>query len=67
MLCAIAPGSFQFEETVNTLKYANRAKEIKVMAEENKRVVELHIAEYKNIIEDLRKEIGDLNKMGTKA
>lgn len=64
MLCAIAPGSVMFEETLNTLKYANRAKEIKVHVEENKKVVELHIAEYKGIIDDLRKEIEDLNKIG---
>jgi hypothetical protein len=64
MLCAIAPGSAMFEETLNTLKYANRAKEIKVEVEENKKVVELHIAEYKGIIEDLRKEIDDLNRIG---
>ena len=62
MLCAIAPGNAMFEETVNTLKYANRAKEIKVTVEENKKVVELHIAEYKGIINDLRKEIDDLSR-----
>lgn len=63
MLCAIAPGSTMFEETLNTLKYANRAKEIKVQVEENKKVVELHVAEYKNIIDDLRKELDDLNRI----
>ena len=52
-----------FEETLNTLKYANRAKEIKVQVEENKKVVELHVAEYKNIIDDLRKELDELNKI----
>lgn len=63
MLCAIAPGSLAFEETLNTLKYANRAKEIKVSMEENKKIVNMHVADYKGIIEDLRKEIEDLNKM----
>ena len=62
MLCAIAPGSVMFEETLNTLKYSNRAKEIKVQAEENKKVVELHIAEFKGIFEDLWREIEELNK-----
>lgn len=62
MLCNIAPGSLMFEETLNTLKYANRAKEIKINVQENKQVVELHIAEYKGIIEELRKEIDDLSK-----
>jgi len=40
----------QFEETANTLKYASRAKNIKVKALANKKMVALHITEYKNII-----------------
>ena len=28
MLCAISPAADQFEETLNTLKYANRAKQM---------------------------------------
>ena len=63
MLCAIAPGSVMFEETLNTLKYSNRAKEIKVQAEENKKVVELHIAEFKGIFEDLWRERTELFDM----
>lgn len=65
MLCNASPASNQFEETLNTLKYANRAKEIKVQAEESKKVVELHVAEYKHIIEELRGEISSLQKLGT--
>ena len=49
-----------FEETINTLKYANRAKNIKCKVVENKKLVEVHIAEYKNIIGDLRSEIDSL-------
>ena len=29
MICAIRPGAKYFDETVNTLKYADRAKQIK--------------------------------------
>lgn len=54
MLVTIAPASNQFEESLNTLKYANRAKNITTKPIENKKLVEFHIAEYKNIISDLR-------------
>lgn len=64
MIVTVSPSSLQFEETVNTLKYANRAKNIKTKPIENKKLVELHIAEYKNIISDLRGEIDHLkNKL----
>lgn len=55
MIVAISPASAQFEETVNTLKYANRAKNIKTKAITNKKLVALHISEYKNIINDLHR------------
>jgi kinesin family protein 18/19 len=60
MMCAVAPASQGFEETINTLKYANRAKEIKIQAGQNKRLVSMHVSEYKNIIDDLRREIESL-------
>ena len=64
MIVTISPASAQFEETVNTLKYANRAKNIKTTPIENKKLVELHIAEYKSIISDLRVEVDHLrNKL----
>ena len=60
MIAAISPASSQIEETINTLKYANRAKNIKTKAMSNKKMVSVHIAEYKNIINDLRQEIEEL-------
>lgn len=45
MICNTSPASSQFEETLNTLKYANRAKEIKIVATQNKRLVSLHVSE----------------------
>ena len=57
MISCVSPGSSQFEETLNTLKYANRAKNIKTKVMANKRLVSMHIDEYKNIINDLRSEI----------
>ena len=60
MIVTISPSSNQFEETLNTLKYANRAKNIITKPIENKKLVQFHIAEYKNIITDLKTEIKDL-------
>lgn len=57
MIATVSPASFQNEETINTLKYANRAKNIKIKVEANKKMVALHISAYKNIISDLRDEI----------
>jgi len=60
MIANVSPASSQFEETINTLKYANRAKNIKTKVQANKKLVSIHIAEYKNIINDLRQEIDQL-------
>ncbi|OMJ79119.1 hypothetical protein SteCoe_20907 [Stentor coeruleus] len=60
MISNISPAASQFEESVNTLKYASRAKNIKYKVSANKKLVALHIAEYKNIISDLRNEIESL-------
>eukprot|EP00360_Condylostoma_magnum_P000051 CAMPEP_0168314858 /NCGR_PEP_ID=MMETSP0210-20121227/9607_1 /TAXON_ID=40633 /ORGANISM="Condylostoma magnum, Strain COL2" /LENGTH=187 /DNA_ID=CAMNT_0008285327 /DNA_START=686 /DNA_END=1249 /DNA_ORIENTATION=- len=60
MISNIAPSSSQFEESTNTLKYASRAKNIKVQVRPNKKLVNIHIAEYKSIITDLRSEISTL-------
>ena len=60
MIATISPASSQYEETINTLKYANRAKNIKMRVEPNKKLVSQHISAYKNIIADLRDEIDKL-------
>ena len=60
MIVTISPSEAQFEDTLNTLKYANRAKNIRTKAVENKALVQLHIAEYKSIIEELRGEVDHL-------
>jgi kinesin family protein 18/19 len=60
MIVTISPSSNQYEETINTLKYANRAKNIKTKPIPNKKLVELHIEEYKGVIEELRQEVENL-------
>ena len=49
-----------YEDTYNTLKYADRAKSIRVRAERNEVNVNHHVSQYINIIEALRQEISEL-------
>jgi len=60
MIACISPSSSCYEETVNTLKYASRAKNIKRELHQNVKEVELHVSEYKEIIETLKNEIESL-------
>lgn len=56
----VSGASSSFEETLNTLKYANRAKNIKTNATRNSLDVNHHISEYVNLIGSLRTEIARL-------
>ncbi len=60
MLVNISPASGSFEETLNTLKYANRARNIETKPIKNIKLVKFHIAEYKTLITELRTEIDTL-------
>ena len=50
MIANIAPSSSNYEDTHNTLKYANRAKNIKTNVQRNVLNVEYHISQYTDII-----------------
>jgi len=65
MIVTISPACSQNEETINTLKYANRAKNIKMKVQPNKKMVYQHISAYKTIIADLRDEIETLKEQLT--
>ncbi|KAJ3118361.1 kinesin-like protein Klp5 [Phlyctochytrium bullatum] len=62
MIANISPALIHYEETHNTLKYANRAKNIKTKAFRNSLSVDNHISQYPKIIEELRSEIGVLKQ-----
>ena len=51
-----------FEDTYNTLKYANRAKKIKVNLKKNVMSVNFHVGQYAKIVEDLKSEINILKR-----
>lgn len=57
MIANISAASVSFEETLNTLKYANRAKNIKTNVQRNVLEVNHHISEYVRLIQNLRSEV----------
>ena len=69
MIANISPSINTFDDTYNTLKYANRAKNIKTFVQRNVLNAQYHISNYVNIINNLKAEINDLkmrlnDKMG---
>ncbi|KAI8896766.1 P-loop containing nucleoside triphosphate hydrolase protein [Globomyces pollinis-pini] len=57
MIANVSPAIQHSEETHNTLKYANRAKDIKTKLTQNTIDVGTHVAQYPKLIEALRAEI----------
>ena len=67
MIANISPSSICFDDTYNTLNYANRAKKIKSNVKRNVLSAQYHINDYNNIIKSLQNRIFDLeNKIGNK-
>ncbi|XP_015740956.1 kinesin-like protein KIF18B [Coturnix japonica] len=60
MIAAVSPSSLAYEDTYNTLKYANRAKEIKLLLKSNVLSLDCHISKYATICEQLKTEVADL-------
>ncbi|KAG8433970.1 hypothetical protein GDO86_012361 [Hymenochirus boettgeri] len=60
MIAAISPSSLSYDDTYNTLKYANRAKEIKLSMKSNVINLDCHISKYAAICEALKAEVEDL-------
>ena len=62
MIACISPSYLHYDETINTLKYANRARNIKRNITKNVKEVELHVSQYREIIDSLRSEIDSLRR-----
>jgi len=60
MIANISPGNESYEDTHNTLKYANRAKNIKTAVKKNIHNVEYHVSKYIQIINQLKGEVTNL-------
>ena len=57
MIACVSPSSNNMEESLNCLRYANRAKNIKMRVQANKKMVYLHVSAYKSIISDLKEGV----------
>ena len=60
MIANISPSSATYEDTHNTLLYANRAKAIKNKLERNVLNVSYHVGKYTQIITQLKQELADV-------
>ena len=56
MIANISPYSKSYDDTKNTLEYANRAKNIKTTVNKNVINVSYHVAKFGDIIEKLKQE-----------
>ncbi|XP_008052975.1 kinesin-like protein KIF18A [Carlito syrichta] len=57
MIAAVSPSSMFYDDTYNTLKYANRAKDIKYSLKSNVINIDNHITEYVKICNEQKAEI----------
>jgi len=62
MIATLSPCASSYEENINTLKYASRATNIRNKVTRNIVQVSHHIAEYTEIIQDLREEVALLKQ-----
>jgi kinesin family protein 18/19 len=62
MIAHISPASIHFEESRNTLTYADRAKYIRTKLRRNVIDVSYHISQYQQIIQELAQEISTLKE-----
>jgi kinesin family protein 3/17 len=59
MIANVGPADYNYDETVNSLRYATRAKSIKNHAIINEDPKDALLRQYQKEIEELRKQLGD--------
>lgn len=52
-----SPSGLSYEDTYNTLKYADRAMNITCKVVRNEMSVDMHVSRYAKIVEELRAEV----------
>ncbi|KAM1196415.1 hypothetical protein ACFX13_023356 [Malus domestica] len=62
MVATVSPLDSQYHHTVNTLKYADRAKEIKTHIQKNIDTIDTHVSDYQQMIDSLQIEVCQLRK-----
>lgn len=60
MIVCVSPSSAHYDETYNTLKYANQAKNIRTKVSRNMLNVDRHVAQYVQAIHELKEEVAQL-------
>ncbi|KAG1650769.1 Kinesin-like protein KIF18A [Nymphon striatum] len=64
MIAAVSPSTLTYEDTYNTLRYADRAKNIKANLRKNVVSVDMHVTKYAKMIDELKRENSELkNKL----
>lgn len=67
MIVCVSPSSQHYDETLNTLKYADRAKKIKTKIIRNEHNLDRHVGSYLKMITEQKAEIDELRKRESKA
>lgn len=67
MIVCVSPLSQHYDETLNTLKYADRAKEIKTKLIRNRHNIDRHVGSYLKMITEQKQEIEELRSRETLA
>lgn len=62
MIAAMSPASTSFEDTYNTLRYAERAKTIRTTIRNNVKNVDQHVSDYIKVVAGLREEVASLRE-----
>ena len=60
MIATISPSPTHYQHSLNTLKYADRAKEIKTHVRRNQTTVQEHVSKLRHQIAELQRENADL-------
>ncbi|KAG0679062.1 kinesin-like protein Klp5 [Pichia californica] len=63
MIVCVSPSSRHYDETLNALKFANRAKEIKTKVVRNRTTVMKHVGSYMKIIAEQKRKIYELETL----
>ena len=58
----LSPSGLSYEDTYNTLKYADRAMNITCKVVKNELSVDMHVSRYAKIVEELRIEVTQIPK-----
>lgn len=67
MIVCVSPSSRHYDETLNTLKYADRAKKIKTKVIRNEHNLDRHVGSYLKMITEQKAEIEELRSRESKV